>query len=319
MKRIVLLIVLMGFAGIMRASTLLTETFEGIGIGSVEGQNGWVIESGVGDVQTNEVFAGERALEILNGSVSHSLSNSESAMWIRFQAFVTGAPNVNPAATAGNTSVAFFVNTNLTLTVYSNTVPVELDVPVPTQVWTRFDVYCDYEAMTWNLSMDGTTLAAGLPLYSDSVEIEQVQISNPGAGAVYVDEFDIRNEELTAQAPDFDSDGMPDWWEQKYFGSVTGGVADAESGNPGWTHLQTYIAGISPLNAEPFEVTRTGLHSLSWDSRPARMYDVLWTTNLLSGFTPIASNLITQSEFINTSSNTNLSSGFYRLQVRPAP
>ncbi len=316
MRRIICVLCL--FALCAGASAMLAESFETVALGSVDGQNAWVLESGSGDVQTNEVYAGEQALEVRNGSVAHSLTNSESAIWTRFQVFITGAPDANPTVDSANISVAFFVNTNLTLTVYSNTVPVELAVPVATNAWTRFAVYSDYESMTWNLSMNGISVAAGLPLYSDNTEIEEVQISNNSAESIYVDDIDIRNEEMTAQAPDFDDDGMPDWWEQKYFGSLTGCSADDESGNPGLNCLESYLAGISPDSAEPFAFTRTGPHSLSWEAKSSRMYNVLWTTNLQSGFTTVASNLVSQTEFADTSSNTNLPAGFYALQVRLA-
>ncbi len=103
-------------------------------------------------------------------------------------------------------------------------------------------------------------------------------------------------------------------------GSVDGQDSwSVESGNPGWTYHQAYIAGISPVSAESFEFNRTGLCSLSWDAKSSRMYDVLWTTNLQSGFTTVASNLVSQTEFADTSSNTNLPAGFYKLQVRVAP
>ncbi len=306
------------FAVYAGATTMLDESFETVALGSLDGQNSWAVEFGSGDVQTNEVYAGEQALEVLNGSVSHSLTNSESAIWTRFQVFITDAPTENPSVDADNASVAFFVNTNLTLTVYSNTTPVELDIPVTTHAWTRFDVYSDYESMTWNLSMNGTTVAAGLPLYSDNTEIEEVQISNNSSDSVYVDDIEIQNEEMTASAPDSDSDGIPDWWEQKYFDSLTGCSADDESGNPGLNCLESYLAGINPASAESFEFTRTGLCSLSWDAKSARTYDVLWTTNLQSGFTTVASNLVAQTEFADTSSRTNLPTGFYALQVQLA-
>jgi hypothetical protein len=299
------------------ASVLLQETFETLTPGSIGGQGSWVLESGTGDVQTSQVYAGSQALQVQSGSVSHSLTNSESAIWTRFQAFITGAPDTNPTVTAGNTSVAFFVNTNLTLTVYSNTTPVELSVPVATNAWTRFDVYCDYSNMTWNLSMNGTTVSAGLPLYSDNQQIEEVLIANNSSDMVYVDDLEILNEELAALAPDFDDDGLPDWWEQKYSTSITGLTAEAPSANNGYSYLQTYIAGISPLSNEPFKTIRSGPFGLSWDAKAGRLYDILWASDLQSEFSPVATGLLaSQTEFIDTSSNTNLPSGFYKLQVR---
>ncbi len=299
------------------ASTLLQETFDTLTPGSISGQGSWVLESGTGDVQTAKVYSPSQALQIQSGSVSHSLTNSESAIWTRFQAFVTGAPETNPTVTAGNTSVAFFVNTNLTLTVYSNTTPIELSVPVATNVWTRFDVYCDYEDMIWNLSMNGTTVASALPLYSDNQQIEEVLIANNSSDAVYVDDLEILNEELAVLAPDDDDDGLPDWWELKYGTSITGISAEAPSGNTGYSYLQTYIAGISPNSSEPFVSTQTGPYGLSWTPKAGRIYDILWTPDLQTAFTPVATGLLTtQTEFVDSSTNTTLSSGFYKVQVR---
>jgi hypothetical protein len=295
-------------------STLLLEPFEAVSTGSIHGQNDWVLDSGTATVQTNEVNGGVQSLEIQNGSVSHALASDQSSIWTRFQVFLTEAPETDPTVTAANTSVAFFVNTNLTLTVYSNTTPVELSAPVATNVWTRFDVFCDYEAMTWNLSMNGTTVAAGLPLYSDNQQIEEVLIANNSAASVFVDDINILDEELTSDSPDADTDSIPDWWEQKYFGSITGCLPSDGTANGSLTCLETYIAGLSPLQDEPFLATASGIHGLTWAAKPGRVYDVLWTTNLLSGFTEIASGL-TESEFFDTSSNTNMPSGFYKLQV----
>ncbi len=307
------------FATCTWASVLLEESFENVTSGSIAGQGGWTLSHGMGSVQTNEVFSGLQALQIQNGAVSHALTNSESALWTRFRVFVTAAPEVNPVVADENTGVAFFVSTNLTLVVYSNAVPVELDVALATQVWTRFDVYRDVGSMSWNLSMNGTTVAAGLPLYSAPAAMEQVRLCNDNPDSVFIDDIDIRNHELSSEAPDLDDNGTPDWWEQKYLGSITGNDANALSGNPGWTYRQAYIAGISPVSADPFAITRASSGSLSWEARPARVYDVLWTTNLLSGFTPVASNLVDQSGFFDTSSNTNLPSGFYQLRVRLEP
>ena len=299
------------------ASTLLLDTFESAAPGSIDGQNSWILESGTANVQTAQAHNGTNALNISNGSVSHALTSERSSIWTRFQVFVTGAPTANPAVTAGNTSVAFFVNTNLTLTVYSNTTPVVLSTPVATNVWTRFDVYCDYEDLTWDLSMNGTNVSAGLPLYSSNQQAEEVLIANNSSDSVYVDDIEILDEEMVALAPDGDNDGMPDWWEQKYGSSITGLLPSQASANPGYNYLQAYIAGLSPDAPDLFATTQTGPYGLTWSPKAGRIYDVLWSPNLLSGFTPIATNLpATQAEFVDRSSNTNLPAGFYKLRVR---
>ena len=299
------------------ASTMLQETFETLSPGSIDGQGSWTVESGTGDVQTNQANGGTQALNIQSGSVSHALTNGNNSIWTRFEAFLTEAPESNPTVTAGNTSVAFFVNTNLTLTVYSNTTPVELSTPIPTNVWVRFDVYCDYEQMTWNLSMNSTNVAAGLPLYSANQQVDEVLIANHSSASAYVDDIQILDEELAAEAPDLDSDGLPDWWEQKYGTSITALSAGAPSGNNGYTYLQTYIAGISPISSELFKTTQSGPFSISWNAKEGRIYDVLWSPSMQSNFTTVALGLpASQSEFTDLSNNTLLPTGFYKVQVR---
>lgn len=298
------------------ASTLLLETFETSSLGSISGQDNWVLDSGTGDVQTTEVNSGAQALKIQNGSVSHAISTTESEVWARFQVFVEDAPDTDPVVTAANTSVAFFVNTNLTLTVYSNTTPIELSAPVATNAWTRFDVYCDYSNLTWNLSMNGTNVSAGLPLYSSNQQIEEVLIANNSASPVYIDDLNILDQELTTDSPDIDSDGIPDWWEQKYFGSITGCSPTTPTENGTLSCLDTYIAGLSPELEEPLLATASGIHGLTWTAKPGRLYDVLWSPSMTSNFVAIATNLpASQTAYLDNSSNTNLPTGFYKLQV----
>lgn len=312
-KMIPLLIVL--FSG-AEVPALMQESFEAMIPGVVDRQNQWVLESGSGEVQTQEVYGGGQALKLRYGTASRVLSSDESELWVRFHAFIPKAPENNPVITEELAGVGFFVNTNLSLSVFSNGVPVELAVPVATNGWIRFDLYCDYEGGIWNLSMDGTTVAAAVPIDPGNARADQVKIVNSDFDPVFVDDIEIVAEELTAQAPDFDHDGMPDWWEQKYFSSITAGDAAAMSGNPGWTYLQTYIAGISPITAEPFTLQQAGPYSFSWTAQPSRAYDVLWSTNLFTPFVPVATNLRESAEFTDMSSDTNLPAGYYKLQVR---
>ena len=296
------------------------ETFEvvdGITNGTINGQNGWVLESGIGNVQSSIAQSGSQALQIQNAEVSHVLSSDGSAVWLHFQARCEGAPSANPTVAAANTSLAFFVNTNLNLVVYSNTIPVELSVQMPTNDWIRFDIYCDYDDLYWNLSMDGINIAAGLPLYSTNRQVGSLIFGNVDSSPVYIDQIDVADTEQTASGlPDSDSDEIPDWWEQKYFGGVTSVVAGNTSGNEGLSYLQTYIAGVSPTTFDPFVVSPVpGGNGLGWTPIPSRLYSVYWTSNLLNGFTWQQDLPYPQSEFIDTIHNGELA-GFYRLKVQ---
>jgi hypothetical protein len=51
------------------------------------------------------------------------------------------------------------------------------------------------------------------------------------------------------KAVDTDGDGLPDWWEQTYFGSVTGATAGADSDGDGLSNLQEFLAGTVPTDS----------------------------------------------------------------------
>lgn len=298
------------------------ETFEvadGVTNGTIDGQNGWVLESGTADVQSGVSQAGSQALQMQNAGVSHTLSSDGSALWVHFQAFCSAIPTANPEGIAEDTSLVFFVNTNQNLVVYSNTVPVELGVQVPTNEWVRFDIYCDYDDQYWNLGMDGTNVAAGLPLYTTNPQVGAMSIGNGSSGSpVYVDQIDVADTEQTAGGlPDSDGDGIPDWWEQKHFGGVTNVVAADISGNAGLTYLQTYIAGVSPTTFDPFVVWPvSGGNGLGWDPVESRWYSVYWTPSLTNGFTLLQGGLeYPQTQFIDSVHSAS-NSGFYRLKVQ---
>ncbi len=297
------------------------ETFEaadGVATGTIHGQNGWVLSGDTADVQTTVVQAGTQALQIQNAQVFHDLSSSNSALWLHFQARCEAAPTANPSVTDANTSLAFFVNTNLNLVVFSNTVPVELAVQMPTDDWTRFDIYCDYDDQYWDLSMDGVNVAAGLPLYSTNNQVGSMIIGNEGSSPVYIDQIDIADTEQTAGGlPDSDSDEIPDWWEQKYFGGPTSVVAGNVSGNDGLSYLDTYVAGVSPFTYDPFVV---GLvpegNGMTWNPVQSRLYSVYWTPSLTNAFALLEANIpYPQSVFIDTEHGGE-PAGFYSLKVQ---
>ncbi|MEN8256025.1 MAG: hypothetical protein ABFR33_11215 [Verrucomicrobiota bacterium] len=296
------------------------ETFDasnGVAVGAIDGQNGWVLESGTADVQTGVVTNGSQALEIVTTEVRHDLSSSNSAVWISLYARITAPPASNPDVVAENTSLAFFVNTARYIVVYSNTVEVVLGAQMPLDIWTRFDIYCDYDDGYWDLAMDGVNIAAGLPLYADSWKVDSLLLGNASASSAYADQIDVADMEPTATGlPDSDADNIPDWWEQKNFNGVTAVVASNLSANTGYTYLQTYIAGLSPFSDEPFVVSQVpGGNGMNWTPFPSRLYSVYWSSNLLDGFVWQQDLPYPQSEFIDTI-HTNEPAGFYRLKVQ---
>ena len=320
--KIVSMALLMALSLSVAASPLpFLETFEeadGVVVGSIDGQNEWMLDGVMADVQTNVVQSGLQALQVQNARVVHNLSSSNSALWLHFQVRCGEAPSANPTVTDAETSLAFFVNTNMNLVVYSNTVPVELAVQMPLNNWTRFDIYCDYDEQYWDLSMDGINVAAGLPLYSTNNQVGAMIIGNENSSPVYIDQIDVADTEQTSGGlPDSDEDFIPDWWEQKNFGGPTSVVAGNISGNDGLTYLETYVAGISPFVYEPFVVGLVpGGNGLTWMPVESRLYSVYWTSSLTNAFTLLMENFTyPQSEFIDSGHSGEVA-GFYRLNVQ---
>jgi hypothetical protein len=299
------------------ASTLLNETFKDLTIGDLNGQNGWIVNSGTADVQDSEFFSDSIALEIKNGEVSHALSSNGTAIWLNFRARISATPETNPAVSNTNTSAAFFVNTNLYLVVYEGTNEVVTGQQVPLNEWVQFDIYCDYNESTWSLYMNSNNVAADLNLYDPvNRQIESVLLANNSSNSVYIDDILISDEELlSAVTLDKDTDGLPDWWEQKYYGGITNASPDGTAAN-GMTRRQAYIAGLDPKDAAArFRAAKLSgqQRGLSWNARPGRTYIIEYAPDLISEFKPIQTNDWPASEFVHND-NTD-PSGFYRLRA----
>src|SRR5258706_15486697 len=48
---------------------------------------------------------------------------------------------------------------------------------------------------------------------------------------------------------DTDSNGLPDWWELRYFGQLTGTGPNADPDQDGLGNLSEWLAGTTPTNA----------------------------------------------------------------------
>ncbi len=314
--RVFYIFLLGGLFATANASTLpFAETFDGLSDGSLGAQSQWTVLSGAAEVQTNVVQSG-KAVELYSSSISQILSSTNSAVWLSFWARYTDLPSQNPELTNSSASLAFYINTNGYLVVSSNTTPVTLSTIIPTNVWTRFDVYCDYDALTWNLSINKTNVCAGLPLYSVGRQLESVRIQNENAAPVYVDEITVADIEPTTDPIDGDGDSIPDWWEQKYFGGIAAADPGIMASNGVNTLREAYIAGLNPFGTDRLAVSGgNGPGTLRWTGRPGRNYSVYWTANLLSGFTLLQADIPADSTEFTDVINTNQPAGFYQVRV----
>jgi len=114
---------------------------------------------------------------------------------------------------------------------------------------------------------------------------------------------------------DLDDDGLPDQWEEDYFGGATNANPDATCSNGVNTVRQAYIAGFDPNNADSLFLTSIfSDRVLQWSCVSGRVYSVWWTTNLLDGFQPLETNIPwTQSCFTNPEA---FPCSYYRIDVQ---
>ena len=78
---------------------------------------------------------------------------------------------------------------------------------------------------------------------------------------------------------DTDNDGLPDWWESRYFGSITNALPQAQAANQ-FSNLQCYWLGLDPTNPNSTFRTQasiqsgTGYPRISWSSVGGKSYAV---------------------------------------------
>ncbi|MCX7723556.1 MAG: S8 family serine peptidase [Verrucomicrobiae bacterium] len=137
-----------------------------------------------------------------------------------------------------------------------------------------------------------------------------------------------------ARMVDTDADGLPDWWEQMYFGQATGTNPYADPDGDAQTNLEEWLAGTTPTNANSrFRITSVQALGpngfvLEWPSADGRFYRLFAASNPALLTAPIlATNveLIVQTNIAATppfNRATNVPAPgtqmrFYRVQLEP--
>jgi hypothetical protein len=144
---------------------------------------------------------------------------------------------------------------------------------------------------------------------------------NKTSGNMALDDVIVTGEAIA----DSDGDGLPDWWEQLYFGDSTNAVAGADSDGDGHDNYAEYTAGTDPTNAASafilFNVSNavpgSAVFTFSWPSATARVYTVRVATNLLTGFA-VFSNAIPATPPVNVftdGAHTNVERLYYDVKV----
>jgi parallel beta-helix repeat protein len=123
----------------------------------------------------------------------------------------------------------------------------------------------------------------------------------------------------SAPPGDVDSDGIPDGWEVQHFGGVTNASPSALAANGVNTIYETYIAGLNPTNPSARFSVSNDRNVLGWNATSGRVYSVYWTTNLLNGFQPLATNIVwPQGSWTDLVHGAEIKN-FYQIKVRLSP
>jgi subtilisin family serine protease len=128
-----------------------------------------------------------------------------------------------------------------------------------------------------------------------------------------------------AKIVDTDGNGLPDWWEQQYFGQLTGTDPNADPDHDGEDNLAEFLAGTNPTNAlSVFKLNNPSAtqprYTIQWQSVTNHYYNVLRYTNLLTGPGTFVQTNITATPPLNLFTDTppaNAKNVFYRLQLDP--
>jgi len=140
-----------------------------------------------------------------------------------------------------------------------------------------------------------------------------IEITEGSTNALFVDSIEIAN-----SLDDSDDDGLPDGWEELYYGDLDANPGDLSSNGVN-TVVEAYIAGLDPTDPnDVFLITDlrplTSKSILEWTAASGRVYAVYWTSNLLNGFgAPWETNL-TGGVFTDTTHSAE-EKGFYKIDV----
>lgn len=142
----------------------------------------------------------------------------------------------------------------------------------------------------------------------------------PGSANAYLNAFMIQ-EQGTATG-DSDSDGMPDAWEQSYFGTASGGSSAADLDGDGTSNLDEYIAGTHPVNAGSFPAFNassilSGQIRFELPTATGRRYDIDYSTSLFGGnWLPLQTNILGGGTNITITDGSGQKHRYYRYRVR---
>jgi len=167
---------------------------------------------------------------------------------------------------------------------------------------------------------DVPTVASGNLVYANlPASFQGLEISESTTNALFVDSITVSDTSDEPDPDDEDGDGLPDSWEITHYGS-TNVNPNATASNGINTVRQAYIAGLDPTNAQSrFLISELSPQAsasvLSWVATSGRVYTIYWSSNLLSGFQSLETNVPWTNIPYSDTNHTAEEKGFYKIEV----
>lgn len=241
-----------------------TEAFESgtVSTGPIHNQNDWLalpanVLTNNAEVETTTKHAGSQALELespiydwpmaTNVAAYHYYgANGSNMVIVDYYAQPVHRDQAATPSISTNTSAAFYLNSNGCVVVYDGGSGWQTQTNVVSEgSWTRFTIRLDYSAKTWDLRLDSVPILEDLGFAYPMVEFSQFKARGSSFSSSFLDDLQI-----TAEEPDDDADGLPNWWEGKYFGDATSAGAADDDDDDGLNNAEEYALGTSPIDSD---------------------------------------------------------------------
>ncbi|MFH0909293.1 MAG: thrombospondin type 3 repeat-containing protein [bacterium] len=171
----------------------------------------------------------------------------------------------------------------------------------------------DYHPATLSPCLDAGTNQAWMAGANDA----------EGKPRILNDLVDIGAYESIPTSWDANSNGLPDYWEWRFSGSMTGITATADDDGDGYGNWEEYRAGTDPTNSRSFLGLQSGDTASSstgivvrWSSVAGKHYRIERSTNLVAGFDVLVRTNILAVPPMNTETDTTATGGgpwLYRI------
>ncbi len=280
-------------------------------LGNLDGQHGWTVSGdGAALVQNVTVQSNSQALAVSNATISHAFIGSPTNIWVTLWAKPsTGI--IAPSDITSGASAIFYVNTNDQIVAYNSTTETVIPTTTVSNSWNKFEIQCDYSSKLWSLKHNDSLVVSNFAFYATPSAFQAFEIVEHSPSVSYIDEITV-----TDVQGDTDGDGLPNWWENTYFGSDTAADPNATASNGVNTVLQTYIAGLDPTDPDAlFELSSLQNNVLQWSGVSGHVYTVYWTSNLLKNFQTLETNVPWTGTTFTDSTHSAEQKGFYKIEV----